>query len=103
MIQAQLLFPLVLSNCETLAQLCIKGGSSMIFVSATGGGNQLGTAIFWAVTVFGCVMAGASVVWLRKCYSRFDTTTMLPIEYVQLLLLLLLLPLLSLSCSCCSC
>ena len=84
LLQAQVLFPLVLSNCETLSQLCIKGGSSMLLVTTTGGGNQTGKGMFWVVVIFGVAMMVASVIWLRKCYSRFDTTTMLPIEYGML-------------------
>ena len=82
---AQLCFPTVLSSYETMSQLCIKGGSSMMLVSATSE-NQTGKAMFWAVILVGLACTAQAVRWLRRCYSRFDTTTMLPVEYGMLTL-----------------
>lgn len=81
---AHIFFPIVLSSYETIAQLCIKGTSSMMLVSTTEHGNQMGEPIFFAVVALGVVTTLQAVLWLRKTYSRFDTTTTLPIEYACL-------------------
>ena len=81
---AHVFFPVVLSSYETIAQLCIKAASSMMLVSTTEHGNQMGEPIFFAVVAFGAVTTLQAVLWLRKTYSRFDTTTTLPIEYACL-------------------
>ena len=81
---AHVSFPIVLSSYETIAQLCIKGASSMMLVSTTEHGNQMGEPVFFVVVALGLGTTLQAVVWLRKTYSRFDTTTTLPIEYASL-------------------
>ena len=81
---AQVCFPSVLSSYETLAQLCIKGASSMLLVSTTEHGSQMGEPMFWIVVALGFATTLQAVLWLRKVYRRFDTSTTLPIEYASL-------------------
>jgi hypothetical protein len=89
---AHVAFPTVLSSYETIAQLCIKGATSMMRTPTTEGGSDsdgnqtssTGEPIFLIVCALGIATTAQAVVWLRKVYARFDTTTILPIEYATL-------------------
>ena len=86
---AYLTYGIVLSSYETIAQLCLKAGSSMLLVGMEDGetlSKHLWTPIFVGVCALGAVCTVAAVIWLRFVYRRFDTATMFPVEYSSLIM-----------------
>lgn len=73
-------YPIVVGGLETLVQMCMKGGSSMLALTAVGD-SQLCFAFFWVVLLAWALLSLAAIYWLRKGLVHLPASRLLPIEY----------------------
>jgi len=70
----------LVGGLETLVQMCMKGGSSMLALTAVGD-SQLCFAFFWVVLLAWALLSLAAIYWLRKGLVHLPASRLLPIEY----------------------
>jgi hypothetical protein len=70
----------ILAIFESIGQMCLKCGVNLA-VNVMSGSDDYTHAVFWAIFVVGTICFFSIIVWLRKTYSRFETTECLPIQY----------------------
>ena len=97
LLSATLAYPTLLAIYESIVQLCLKGGSNMLYLmifcipspliptlpaacKGKQGAELLKVPMFYAVMGLGTFVSLMILVWLRKGYKRFDATQMLPVQ-----------------------
>ena len=79
---AVLCYPTIIGLCEVSAQLCLKSLSAMlVFAYRHRSYDVLQSTLFWSILGAMMFFALLILVWLRKCYSRFDVTLVLAVEF----------------------
>lgn len=73
-------YPLILGILETLVQMCMKGGSSMMLLTIEGQ-SQLCHFMFWLLVVLWLLLSIAVIWWLRKGLLNLEASRLLPVEY----------------------
>ena len=73
-------YPTVIGTLETLVQMMMKGGSSMLLLTFRGD-SQLCFANFYAFLTAWALLSVAAIWWLRKGLLFLEVTRLLPIEY----------------------
>jgi hypothetical protein len=70
----------ILAIFESIGQMCLKCGVNLA-VNVMSGADDYTYVVFWGIFIVGALCFAAILVWLRKTYSRFETTECLPIQY----------------------
>lgn len=78
-IRAMIIFPLVLGTIEMFGQITLK--SMMGMLQHVNADHVSKHPLFLIIVVLWATCAGNVVIWLKKVYSKFETTECLPIEY----------------------
>jgi len=75
-------YPVVIGTLETLVQMCMKGGSSMLYLTLFPPyKSQLCHATFWLVILAWALISVLVIFWLRKGLERLPASRLLPVEY----------------------
>uniref|UniRef100_A0A7S3B2B9 Magnesium transporter n=1 Tax=Haptolina ericina TaxID=156174 RepID=A0A7S3B2B9_9EUKA len=73
-------YPVILGILETLVQMCMKGGSSMLLLTLEGQ-SQLCHAALYIVGIVWILLSVLVIQWLRKGLLVLEASRLLPVEY----------------------